>query len=438
VKIAVIGTGYVGLVTGAGFSDFGHDVTCVDIDQKRIDGLKRLEMPFHEPGLYDLVRRNAQLERLHFTTSTVDALAGAELAIIAVGTPSNEDGSADLKYVVQAAREIGAALTNFTVVVTKSTVPVGTSEMVREAVASTAKQPFCVASNPEFLKQGDAVNDFLKPARVIVGADDPRGAELLRDLYRSMLRTNDRIQVTDIKSAELAKYAANCMLAVRISFMNELSRLCEELGADIESIRKAIGADPRIGNKFLFAGAGFGGSCFPKDLRALLHTAKEHDVHLGVIDATERANERQKRVLGDRLLKHFKGTLSGKKVGIWGLSFKPETDDIRETPALVLIEQLLAAGATVAGYDPEAMANIRRVVGDSVTLETNAYAVANDADALVLVTEWHELRDPDFIRLSGLMRTKVLVDGRNVWPKDEARSAGFVYYGIGRGNDQEP
>lgn len=437
-KIAVIGTGYVGLVTGAGFSDFGHDVTCVDIDQKRIDGLKRLEMPFHEPGLYDLVRRNAQLERLHFTTSTVDALAGAELAIIAVGTPSNEDGSADLKYVVQAAREIGAALTNFTVVVTKSTVPVGTSEMVREAVASTAKQPFCVASNPEFLKQGDAVNDFLKPARVIVGADDPRGAELLRDLYRSMLRTNDRIQVTDIKSAELAKYAANCMLAVRISFMNELSRLCEELGADIESIRKAIGADPRIGNKFLFAGAGFGGSCFPKDLRALLHTAKEHDVHLGVIDATERANERQKRVLGDRLLKHFKGTLSGKKVGIWGLSFKPETDDIRETPALVLIEQLLAAGATVAGYDPEAMANIRRVVGDSVTLETNAYAVANDADALVLVTEWHELRDPDFIRLSGLMRTKVLVDGRNVWPKDEARSAGFVYYGIGRGNDQEP
>lgn len=437
-KIAVIGTGYVGLVTGAGFSDFGHDVTCVDIDQKRIDGLKRLEMPFHEPGLYDLVRRNAQLERLHFTTSTVDALAGAELAIIAVGTPSNEDGSADLKYVVQAAREIGAALTNFTVVVTKSTVPVGTSEMVREAVASTAKQPFCVASNPEFLKQGDAVNDFLKPARVIVGADDPRGAELLRDLYRSMLRTNDRIQVTDIKSAELAKYAANCMLAVRISFMNELSRLCDELGADIESIRKAIGADPRIGNKFLFAGAGFGGSCFPKDLRALLHTAKEHDVHLGVIDATERANERQKRVLGDRLLKHFKGTLSGKKVGIWGLSFKPETDDIRETPALVLIEQLLAAGATVAGYDPEAMANIRRVVGDSVTLETNAYAVANDADALVLVTEWHELRDPDFIRLSGLMRTKVLVDGRNVWPKDEARSAGFVYYGIGRGNDQEP
>jgi UDPglucose 6-dehydrogenase len=434
VKIAVIGTGYVGLVTGAGFSDFGHDVTCVDIDQHRIDGLQRLEMPFHEPGLYDLVRRNAQLGRLHFSTNTAEAVAGAELAIIAVGTPSDEDGSADLNYVLQAARDIGNALTGFTVVVTKSTVPVGTSEKVREAVASVAKHPFCVASNPEFLKQGDAVNDFLKPARVIVGADDPRGAELLRDLYRSMLRTNDRIQVTDIKSAELAKYAANCMLAVRISFMNELARLCEELGADIESIRKAIGADPRIGNKFLFAGAGFGGSCFPKDLRALIHTAREHDINLGVVEATERANERQKRVLGDKLLAHFNGNLTGKRIGIWGLSFKPETDDIRETPALVLIEQLLAAGATVVGYDPEAMENIRRKLGDSIKLEANAYAVAKDADALVLVTEWHELRDLDLERLAGLMRTKVLVDGRNVWPGDDARSVGFVYYGIGRGN----
>lgn len=431
-KIAVIGTGYVGLVTGAGFSDFGHDVTCVDIDPKRIEGLKRLEMPFHEPGLYDLVRRNVALDRLHFTTDTTEAVAGAELAIIAVGTPSDEDGSADLQYVIQAARDIGRALTGFTIVVTKSTVPVGTSEKVRQAIAEVAKQPFCVASNPEFLKQGDAVNDFLKPARVIVGADDPRAAELLRDLYRGMLRTNDRIQVTDIKSAELAKYAANCMLAVRISFMNELSRLCEELGADIESIRKAIGSDPRIGNKFLFAGCGFGGSCFPKDLRALIHTAKENDINLGVVDAAERANERQKRVLGERLLKHFGGNLQGKRIGIWGLSFKPETDDIRETPALVLIEQLRAAGATIAGYDPEAMPNIRRVAGEAITLEKNAYAAAAGADALVLVTEWHELRDPDLARLKGLMRTHVLVDGRNVWPGDEARAAGFTYYGIGR------
>jgi UDPglucose 6-dehydrogenase len=438
VKIAVIGTGYVGLVTGAGFSDFGHDVTCVDLDQRRIDGLERLEMPFHEPGLYDLVRRNAQLDRLHFSTSTATAVAGAELAIIAVGTPSGEDGSADLSYVLQAARDIGKALTGFTVVVTKSTVPVGTSEKVRDAVASVAKHPFCVASNPEFLKQGDAVNDFLKPARVIVGADDPRGAELLRDLYRSMLRTNDRIQVTDIRSAELAKYAANCMLAVRVSFMNELSHLCEELGADIESVRRAIGADPRIGSKFLFAGAGFGGSCFPKDLRALDHTAREHGITLGIVAATERANERQKRVLGEKVMKHFNGDLKGKRIAIWGLSFKPETDDIRETPALVLIEQLLAAGATVAGYDPEAMENVRRLVGDRITLEPNAYAAASDADALVLVTEWHELRDPDFKRLAGLMRTKVLVDGRNVWPSATARSAGFTYYGIGRSTVATP
>ena len=431
-KIAVIGTGYVGLVTGAGFSDFGHDVTCVDIDQKRIDGLNRLEMPFHEPGLADLVRRNSQLQRLHFTTSTAEAVAGAELAIIAVGTPSGEDGSADLNYVIQAAKDIGAALSRFTVVVTKSTVPVGTSEKVREAVASVATHPFCVASNPEFLKQGDAVNDFLKPARVIVGADDPRAAELLRDLYRSMLRTNDRIQVTDIKSAELAKYAANCMLAVRISFMNELARLCDVIGADIEAVRKGIGSDPRIGNRFLFAGAGFGGSCFPKDLRALINAAHHVDVPLGIIEAAERANERQKHVLGERLLAHF-GDLEGKRIAIWGLAFKPETDDIRESPALVLIEQLRAAGATIAAYDPEAMPNVRAALGTTIELANTAYAAATGADALVLVTEWHELRDPDLGRLKALMRTPVLVDGRNVWPAMDAREAGFTYYGIGRG-----
>lgn len=431
-KIAVIGTGYVGLVTGAGFSDFGHDVTCVDIHEQRIEGLRRGEMPFHEPGLPDLVRRNLQLHRLHFTTNTAEAVANAQIAIIAVGTPSEADGRADLRYVLQAARDIGAALTGYTVVVTKSTVPVGTSEKVRAAVASTAKHPFAVASNPEFLKQGDAVNDFLKPARVIVGADDPTSAELLRDLYRGMLRTNDRIQVMDVRSAELAKYAANCMLAVRISFMNELARLCDVVGADIESIRKAIGSDPRIGNKFLFAGCGFGGSCFPKDLRALIHMGTDSDIDLSIITATERANERQKRVLGDRLLAHFGGNLNGKRIGIWGLSFKPETDDIREAPALVLLDQLRNAGATVAGYDPEAMPNVRKAVGDAIALETDAYAVAKDADALVLVTEWHELRDPDFARLGRLMRTQVLVDGRNVWSGTAARAAGFTYYGIGR------
>jgi len=430
-KIAVVGTGYVGLVTGAGFSDFGHDVTCVDIDPARVETLKKGEVPFYEPGLHDLIERNARLGRLHFTTQTAEAVAGAEIAFIAVGTPSADDGSADLSYVMEAAKQIGAALTGFTVIVTKSTVPVGTAAKVKEAVGSTAKQPFAVASNPEFLKEGDAVNDFLRPARVIVGADDPQAIAVLRELYRGVLRTNDRIQVMDIPSAELTKYAANAMLATRISFMNELSRLCEVVGADIESIRKGIGSDPRIGNKFLFAGAGFGGSCFPKDLRALRHTARAVDVPLGVVEAVERANERQKRLLGERVLAHFGPSLAGKRVAIWGLAFKPETDDIRESPALVLIEQLRAAGATIAGYDPAAMDNIR-AANTGIELAKDAYSAAAGADAVVLVTEWHELRDPDLDRLKAAMRTHVLVDGRNVWPMADARAAGFTYYGIGR------
>jgi UDPglucose 6-dehydrogenase len=431
-KIAVVGTGYVGLVTGAGFSDFGHDVTCVDIDTTRIAKLRSGDVPFYEPGLHDLIRRNTGLGRLRFTTSTAEAVAGSQIAFIAVGTPSADDGSADLGYVLDAAAQIGAALTQFTVVVTKSTVPVGTADRVRDVLAKTATQPFAVASNPEFLKEGDAVNDFLKPARVVVGANEPRAIELLRDLYRGMLRTNDRIQIMDVRSAELTKYAANCMLATRISFMNELARLCEATGADIEAVRKGIGSDPRIGNKFLFAGAGFGGSCFPKDLRALIHTAKQLGVQLEVVDAAEAANERQKRVLGDKLLAHFGGNLRGKRVGIWGLAFKPETDDIRESPALVLIDQLRAAGATIAGYDPEAMPNVRAQLGDAIELVKDAYAAAAGADALALVTEWHELRDPDYARLRSSMRTHVLVDGRNVWSPADARNAGFTYFGIGR------
>jgi UDPglucose 6-dehydrogenase len=428
-KIAIVGTGYVGLVTGAGFSDFGHDVTCVDIDAARIAKLRQGEVPFYEPGLHDLITRNEQLGRLHFTTSTAEAVAGAQVAFIAVGTPSADDGSADLSYVLEAARQIGAAMTGFTVVVTKSTVPVGTAEKVRAAVASSTRHAFAIASNPEFLKEGDAVNDFLKPARVILGVDDPRAADVLRDAYRAVLRTSDRVHVMDIKSAELTKYAANCMLATRISFMNELARLCEVVGGDIEAIRKGIGSDPRIGNKFLFAGAGFGGSCFPKDLRALIHTARGVDVPLGVVEAVERANERQKRVLGERVIAHFGGKLAGKKVAIWGLAFKPETDDIRESPALVLIDQLKAAGATIAGYDPAAMGNMREA---GIELAKDAYAAATGADAVVLVTEWHELRDPDLARLRGIMRTPVLFDGRNVWDAAQARKVGFTYFGIGR------
>jgi UDPglucose 6-dehydrogenase len=431
-KIAVIGTGYVGLVTGAGFSDFGHEVTCVDIDRARIEALRRSEIPIHEPGLPELVQRNARIGRLRFTTSIADAVPGAQLALIAVGTPSRSDGAADLSFVLDAARQIGAALSGFIVVVTKSTVPVGTADQVRAAVAEAAKHPFAVASNPEFLKEGDAVNDFLKPARVIIGADDPRAIETLRSAYAGIMRTGERFQVMDIRSAELAKYAANAMLATRISFMNELARLAEVVGADIESVRKAIGSDPRIGAKFLFAGAGFGGSCFPKDLRALLHTGREHDVPLSVVDAVERANERQKRVLGERVIAHFDGRLDGKRVAVWGLAFKPETDDIRESPALTLIEQLRGAGATVVGYDPAAEANVRAQLGDAIELAADPYAAAHGADALVLVTEWHELRHPDLERLAAAMRGRALFDGRNVWSPADARAAGFTYHGIGR------
>jgi UDPglucose 6-dehydrogenase len=436
-KIAVIGTGYVGLVSGAGFAEFGHDVTCVDIDRERIDGLRRGVIPFHEPSLPELVHRNARLGRLRFTTSTANAVARAAVVFIAVGTPPLGDGSADLGYVLEAARQIGRAIEDFTVVVTKSTVPVGTADRVREAIARETTQPFAIASNPEFLKEGDAVNDFLKPARVVIGVDDARAAETLRTLYRDMLRTNDRMMVMDIRSAELTKYAANAMLATRISFMNELSRLAEAVGADIEEIRKAIGADPRIGPKFLFAGVGFGGSCFPKDLQAILHTGREHDVQLAILDAVERVNERQKHALGKRVIAHF-GSVEGRRIAVWGLSFKPETDDIRESPALAVIEQLCAAGAIVSGYDPVAGPNVRLALGDAIELADDPYSAARGADAVLLITEWHELRQPDFARLKLAMRTPVLFDGRNVWSAEQARRAGFAYHAIGRPSVEAP
>jgi len=431
-KIAMIGTGYVGLVSGAGFSDFGHDVTCVDVNTDRIERLRRNEIPIYEPGLAEVVRRNAGLGRLHFSTSVADAVRDAQIAMIAVGTPSATDGSADLSSVFEAARQIARAMHGFTVIVTKSTVPVGTGDKIRSVVAETTSHPFAVASNPEFLKEGAAVNDFLRPDRVIIGAEDPRAIALLREVYHGVMRTGDRMQVMDIRSAELTKYAANAMLATRISFMNELARLAEIVGADIESIRRGLGSDPRIGPKFLFAGAGFGGSCFPKDLRALRHTASAVDVPLTVVDAVERSNERQKRVLGERVEAHFGGNLAGKRIAVWGLAFKPETDDIRESPALVLIEQLLAANATVIAYDPAAMPNVREQLGDTIELATDAYAATIGADALVLVTEWHELRQLDLARLKAQMRQHVLFDGRNQWSGADARTSGFTYYGIGR------
>jgi UDPglucose 6-dehydrogenase len=430
-KIAVIGTGYVGLVTGTGFSVFGHDVTCVDIDRERIAALCRGVMPFHEPKLPELVQRNARLGRLHFTSSTAEAVAQAQVVFIAVGTPPRDDGSADTSQVLEAARQIGRAIAGFTVVVTKSTVPVGTTARVRDTIAGETRQPFTVASNPEFLKEGDAVNDFLKPSRVVIGTDDPRAVEALRTLYRDTLRTSDRLMVMDIRSAELTKYAANAMLATRISFMNELSRLAEVVGADIEQVRRGIGSDPRIGPKFLFAGVGFGGSCFPKDLHALLHTGREHDVPLAILDAVDRVNERQKHALGKRVIAHF-GTLEGRRIAVWGLAFKPETDDIRAAPALAVVAQLRAAGAQVIGYDPVACPRVRAELGDTLELTDDPYAAASGADAVVLVTEWHELRQPDFARLKLVMRTPVLFDGRNVWSAEHARRAGFVYHAIGR------
>jgi UDPglucose 6-dehydrogenase len=431
-KIAVIGSGYVGLVAGAGFSDFGNHVTCVDIDQARIERLRRGEIPFHEPGLSDLVQRNARQGRLVFTTDTAEAVRDSEVVFLAVGTPSRPDGSADLTYVLEAARQVGRGLTGFTVIVNKSTVPVGTGDLVRRTVAEVTTQPFTVASNPEFLKEGDAINDFLKPARVILGADDPQALDILRRLYTGFLRTSDRIQVMDLRSAELTKYAANAMLATRISFMNELAALADKLGADIEKVRKGMGSDPRIGGKFLFPGIGFGGSCFPKDLRALRDMGRENDVRLGIIESTVDANERSKKVFAARVIERLGGALAGKKVAIWGLAFKPETDDIREAPALDVIAQLRAAGATVAAYDPIAADNVHAQIGDQVTLVDDPYVAAEGADAVVLITEWHQLRQPDFVALRKVVRTPVLFDGRNVWDPVAAAQAGFEYHGVGR------
>src|SRR5262245_28830263 len=431
-KLAVIGSGYVGLVTGAGFSDFGNHVTCVDIDQSRIERLRRGEIPFPDPGLSELVQRNAKHGRLAFTTDTAEAVRDTDIVFLAVGTPSRPDGAADLSYLLEAARQVARGLTGQTVVVTKSTVPVGTGDLVRETIGQITQQPFSVASNPEFLKEGDAINDFMKPMRVVIGADDPHALDVLRRLYTGFLRTSDRIQVMDLRSAELTKYAANAMLATRISFMNELAALADKLGADIEKVRKGIGSDSRIGPKFLFPGVGFGGSCFPKDLRALRDMGRANGIPLGIIEATVEANVRSKQTFGQRIIDHFGGDVGGKRIAIWGLAFKPETDDIREAPALDVIAQLRAAGATVAGFDPIASDNVRALLGDAIRLTDDPYLAAEGADAVVLITEWHQLRQPDYARLRQVVRTPVLFDGRNVWDPVEARRAGFEYVGIGR------
>jgi UDPglucose 6-dehydrogenase len=430
-RLAVLGTGYVGLVAGAGFADFGNDVVCVDIDADKVARLGRGELPIYEPGLSPLVQRNVEEGRLSFSTDIASAVRGADVVIIAVGTPSAHDGSADLSQVLAAAEAIGGAMTGFTVVVTKSTVPVGTAQKIAEAIARVTSQPFAVASNPEFLKEGDAVNDFMKPDRVIVGCEDSRAADVLRHLYAPFVRTNDRMLFMDARSAELTKYASNAYLATRISFMNDVANLCERVGADVEMVRRGMGMDPRIGPKFLFPGVGYGGSCFPKDVKAAMATARAHDGTLEILEAVHRVNERQKALLADKIARKL-GTLDGKVVAVWGLAFKPGTDDVREAPSLSVIEKLLAGGARVHAHDPVAHESAKKILGDRVTYFENNYDAAKGADALALLTEWHQFRRPNFKRLKELMRAPHLFDGRNVWEPVEVRALGFSYEGIGR------
>jgi len=431
-RIAVVGTGYVGLVAGACFATTGNTVTCVDIDEKKIEDLRKGIIPIYEPGLEDIVQDGVRKERLLFTTDLDDAVKKNDIIFIAVGTPPNEDGSADLQHVLTVAEGIGKAMDGFKVIVDKSTVPVGTAARVKEAVSKHTKHEFAVVSNPEFLKEGDAVNDFQKPDRVVLGSDDERAKEMVDRLYRPFVRTGAPIIHMDIVSAELTKYAANAFLATKISFMNDLSRLCEKVGADIENIRYGISTDQRIGKHFLFAGAGYGGSCFPKDVKAILRTAKEWGSELKVIAATEEVNDEQKHLFFEKLSGHYNGNLEGKTIAVWGLSFKPRTDDMREAPATVLIESLLAKGAKVRTYDPEAMENARTIFGDRITFCNEEYEACEGADALALVTEWQDFRTPDFERLSEMLADKVVFDGRNIWNVKYVRDAGLTYYGIGR------
>ncbi len=432
-KIAVIGSGYVGLVAGAGFADMGNDVVSADIDPEKIAMLARGEIPIYEPGLDKLIGHNVKEGRLCFTTDVGAAVAGAEAIFLAVGTPPLADGSADLSYTFKAAETVARGLTGWAVIVTKSTVPVGTGDKIEEILRRHARHPFAVASNPEFLKEGDAVGDFMKPDRVIIGTSDAHAIATLQSLYAPFTRSSDRMLVMDRRSAELTKYAANSMLATRISFMNDLANLCDAVGADIELVRKGMGSDGRIGTKFLYAGVGFGGSCFPKDLRAAISTGKDAGVDLSVLQAVVAVNERQKHRLAEDIRRHFGGNLQGKRIALWGIAFKPGTDDIREAPSLVLAEDLLAAGAEVVATDPVAIAAAMKVLGARVRFVESNYVCAEGADAVALVTEWRDYRRPSFERLAGVMRGKVVFDGRNVWEPADVRAAGLTYFGIGRG-----
>ena len=436
-KISVVGTGYVGLVSGTCFAETGVDVVCVDIDESKIEKLNNGQIPIYEPGLKDIYLRNVEKSRLTFSTDIKSSLEDADAIFIAVGTPPDEDGSADLKYVINVAREVGRHMDHYMVVVTKSTVPVGTSAKVKKAILEELEKrgadiPFDVASNPEFLKEGNAVEDFLKPDRIIVGTESAKAEKVMKRLYKPFLLNGHPIIFMDILSSEMTKYTANAMLATKISFMNDIANLCEIVGADVNYVRKGIGSDNRIGNKFIYPGTGYGGSCFPKDVQALIRTADENQYSLEILKAVEDVNYRQKSVLYNKIKTHFKGDLKGKKFALWGLAFKPKTDDMREAPALVIIEHLLKAGAEVIAYDPVAMEEGKRILGDKITFANDEYEACIDADALIVVTEWSEFRIPNFKVLKKLMKSQIIFDGRNIYDPEEMKEIDFTYYSIGR------
>ncbi len=436
-RIAVVGSGYVGLVTGACFAESGVIVTCVDIDPEKIRQLKEGAIPIYEPGLEDMIRRNVEKNRLIFTTEIREGIDGSEVVFIAVGTPPGEDGSADLKHVLEVAKEVGRAINNHIVVVTKSTVPVGTSARIRKTIQHELDKRkvsvgFDIASNPEFLKEGAAVEDFLKPERIIIGIDNERTAGIMKRLYLPFVLNNHPILFMDIASAEITKYAANAMLATRISFINEMANLCDLLGADINNVRKGIGSDSRIGGKFLYPGTGYGGSCFPKDVKAIIKTANDAGYELNVIKAVEKANEFQKNVIFEKISKYFNSDLKNRTFAVWGLAFKPKTDDIREASSINLIRKLLKSGAAIKSYDPAAMNETRKLLGNSIEYAEDPYQAVINADALVLMTEWSEFHLPDFRRMAEHMREKVIFDGRNIYDPEELKREGFKYFGIGR------
>ncbi|NMM49809.1 UDP-glucose dehydrogenase family protein [Marinigracilibium pacificum] len=431
-KIAVVGTGYVGLVTGTCFSETGNNVTCIDIDEKKVEKLKNGIIPIYEPGLDVLFDRNVKQGRLHFTTNLKEGIEGAEIIFLALPTPPGEDGSADLQYILKVADDLGPLLKQYTIIIDKSTVPVGTAEKVQAAIAKNAKVEFDVVSNPEFLREGVAVEDFMKPDRVVVGTESEKARKLMEKLYAPLVRQGNPIIFMDERSAELTKYAANSFLATKITFMNEIANLCELLGADVDAVRRGVGTDSRIGKRFLFAGIGYGGSCFPKDVQALAKSAKDVDYDFKILSGVMEINHKQKTKLIPQLKEYFGNDLKGKKVAIWGLAFKPYTDDIREAPALYNIEELLAEGANVSVFDPEAMENVKGLMGDKITYADDQYSALKDADALLIVTEWPVFRTPDFEKMDSLMNGKVIFDGRNLYELSSMEDLGYDYFSIGR------